>query len=137
MRFLTVAVFIASLLGSRVQAQEAGIVTKAEVAAKQWLALIDSGNYAASWEQAAGTFKAGFSKEIWMKIIPDRAPVGAAKSRKLKFAEFATSLPGTPEGKYVVIQYDTQFENWLSAIETVTLLKEKDGSWRVSDYFIK
>jgi hypothetical protein len=45
-------------------------------------------------------------------------------------------LPGAPEGEYVVIQYETQFEHKAGAIETVTPLREKDGSWRVSGYFI-
>jgi len=36
----------------------------------------------------------------------------------------------------VVIQYETAFEN-RTAIETVTPVKEKDGTWRVAGYFIK
>lgn len=139
MRFFTVIAFIASLLlGNSVQAQEAELVAKAEVAAKQWLVLNDSGNYAASWEQAAGTFKAVVSKEIWTKTIQDlRVPLGVVKSRKIKSAHFSKTLPGAPEGEYVVIQYETQFANKENAIETVTPLKEKDGSWHVSGYFIK
>jgi len=37
----------------------------------------------------------------------------------------------------VVIQYDTQFENKKSAMETVTPHLEKDGSWKVSGYYIR
>jgi hypothetical protein len=37
----------------------------------------------------------------------------------------------------VVIQFNTRFENKAAAIETVTPMHEKDGSWRVSGYFIK
>jgi len=36
-----------------------------------------------------------------------------------------------------VIQYETRFENKASAIETVTPMKQKDGSWKVSGYFIR
>jgi hypothetical protein len=36
-----------------------------------------------------------------------------------------------------VIKYDTQFEHKESAIETVTPVLDKDGSWKVSGYFIK
>ena len=35
-----------------------------------------------------------------------------------------------------MIQYDTRFENGLFT-ETVTPMKEKDGSWKVSGYYIK
>lgn len=48
-----------------------------------------------------------------------------------------TSLPGAPDGKYVVIQYDTSFENKKAAVETVTPMLDKDGKWRVSGYYIK
>ena len=33
--------------------------------------------------------------------------------------------------------FDAQFENKAAAVETVTPMREKDGSWRVSGYFIK
>jgi hypothetical protein len=47
------------------------------------------------------------------------------------------NVPGAPAGEYVVIQYDTQFENAASAIETITPMHEKDGSWKVCGYYIK
>ncbi len=58
-------------------------------------------------------------------------------SRKLKVARFYPKLPGAPDGQYVVIQYDTEFENKKSAVETITPMLEKDGTWKVSGYFIK
>jgi hypothetical protein len=45
--------------------------------------------------------------------------------------------PGAPDGEYVVIQFETSFEKKKSSIETITPIKEKDGSWRVSGYYIK
>jgi hypothetical protein len=46
------------------------------------------------------------------------------------------TLPGAPDGEYVVIQYATRFEHKPSIIETVTPMLDKDGSWKVSGYFI-
>jgi hypothetical protein len=66
-----------------------------------------------------------------------RKQVGALVSRKLKSAQYATSLPGAPSGKYVVIQYDSVFQNKSDAVETVTPMLDKDGQWRVSGYFIR
>jgi hypothetical protein len=66
-----------------------------------------------------------------------RAPLGKLVSRKLKSRQYAESLPGAPDGKYVVIQYDTVFENKKSAVETVTPMQDADGAWRVSGYYIK
>jgi hypothetical protein len=66
-----------------------------------------------------------------------RKPLGALVSRKLKSAQYATSLPGAPDGQYVVIQYDTVFQNKSAAVETVTPMLDKDGHWRVSGYYIR
>jgi hypothetical protein len=48
-----------------------------------------------------------------------------------------TELPGAPDGEYVVFQFDTQFEHKRAAVETVTPMRDPDGSWRVSGYFIR
>ena len=108
------------------------------LAAGHWLALTDAGRYDASWDQAASLFKGAVTKTNWESAIRGvRTPLGAVKSRKLKSAQFTKSLPGVPDGEYVVVQFETQFENQATAIETVTPLREKDGSWRVSGYFVK
>lgn len=59
------------------------------------------------------------------------------QSRKLKSATYTKTLPGAPDGEYVVIQYDSSFVNKKSAVETVTPMLDKDGKWRVSGYFIR
>ena len=35
------------------------------------------------------------------------------------------------------LQFESSFENKKQAIETVTPMREKDGKWKVSGYFIK
>ena len=40
-------------------------------------------------------------------------------------------------GEYVVIQFNTVFDNKQSAVETVTSVLDKDGKWKVAGYFIK
>ncbi|NOX96543.1 MAG: DUF4019 domain-containing protein, partial [Nitrospirae bacterium] len=66
-----------------------------------------------------------------------RKPLGKNISRELKSKRYRTSLPGAPDGKYVVIQFKSSFENKKSALETVTPMLDKDGKWRVSGYYIK
>ncbi len=139
MKFLAIVALVLSMLvGGAAQSQEAEAIAKAEAAAAQWLTLTDSANYAASWERASGLFKTAVSKANWENALRGvRTPLGAVKSRRLKSAQFTSSLPGAPDGEYVVIQFETQFENKASAVETVTPQKDKDESWRVSGYYIK
>ena len=131
-----VAGFIFTMAPAR--AQDVDKVEKAEAAALAWLALTDAGDYPGSWDHSAGSFQASISKPNWIHAVGNvRQPLGGLISRKVKSATFTRSLPGAPDGEYVVIQYDTQFEHKNGAIETVTPLLEKDGSWKVSGYFIK
>jgi hypothetical protein len=57
--------------------------------------------------------------------------------RTVKSKQYATSLPGAPDGEYVVVQYETSFHNKKSSIETITPMLDRDGKWRVSGYYIK
>ena len=103
-----------------------------------WLALVDDGRYADSWEDAAGYFKSAVSAAQWEQMLSSvRKPLGDVVTRKLKSKEYMTSLPGAPDGEYVVIRYETSFTNKKTAIETVTPMLDKDNRWRVSGYFIK
>ncbi len=111
---------------------------QAVAAAKQWLALIDAGNYGASWETAAAYFKNAITKEKWAQTLTAvRQPLGALVSRELSSKTYMQSLPGAPDGEYVVIQFKTSFENKKSGVETVTPMLDSDGRWRVSGYYIK
>jgi hypothetical protein len=107
-------------------------------AANAWLQLVDSGQYAKSWEEAAEFFRNAVSQKNWEKSTEVfRKPLGTLVSRELKTAHYTTSAPGAPDGQYVIIQYSTSFANKKSAVETVTPMMDKDGEWRVSGYFIK
>lgn len=103
-----------------------------------WLTLVDAGQYDKSWDQAASLFKESLSKDQWVQSLKTaRMPLGKVISRTSASTTYTTSLPGVPDGKYVVIKYDTSFENKKSAVETVTPMLDKDGKWRVAGYFIK
>ncbi len=111
---------------------------EAVVVAEAWLGAVDRGEYGVSWDQSAEVFQAAVSKASWDQTMTAmRRPLGDLISRSVQSAKYATSLPGAPDGEYVVIQFTTGFSNKESAIETVTPMKGSDGVWRVSGYFIK
>ena len=110
----------------------------ATVAAQKWLAEIDNGQYAQSWQDASVVFQSGVAADKWESVVGAvRKPLGDLVSRKLESAQSATQLPGAPDGQYVVMRFDTSFANKKSAIETVTFQLEKDGQWKSAGYFIK
>jgi Protein of unknown function (DUF4019) len=107
-------------------------------AAEVWLALIDAGSYAESWNAASTLFRHAVPQEQWQsRIARARAPLGALQLRQLRSATLQHTLPGAPDGEYVVIQFASSFANKAAALETVTPMKDADGTWRVSGYYIK
>ena len=106
--------------------------------AEKWLNLVDNGSYEQSWDEAAEFLKNAVSKEKWLESMKAfRKPLGKLISRTVISKQYTTSLPGAPDGEYVVIQFETSFGNKEAAIETVTPMLDKDGTWRVSGYYIK
>ncbi len=107
-------------------------------AAEKWVLLVDEGKYGESWKEAAEYFRNAVTQEQWAQAAQAaRKPLGKLVSRKVKGTTYTTSLPGAPDGEYVVIEFSTRFENKKRAIETVTPMMDKDGKWRVSSYYIK
>jgi len=130
-------------LSSKAMASEAE-ENKAVAAAKTWLALVDEGKYAKSWETSAIYFKDSTPKEKWGEMLTAvRKPLGKRVARELKSKTLTQSLPNLPDGKYVILQFVTSFENKTTGenkktgIETITPMLDKAGKWRVSGYFIK
>jgi len=118
----------------------AGVAEKekaAVAAAEKWLSLVDSGKYVESWKRASAFFRNAITEGQWEQSLQGvRKPLGKLMSRKLKSKKYMTSLPGAPDGEYVVIEFETSFENKKSAVETVTPTMDS-GSWRVSGYYIR
>jgi hypothetical protein len=105
--------------------------------AKAWLVLIYDNDYSQSWDNAASLFQNAISKEEWTEqlsgIVP---PLGQVISRDVISSDYHNTLPGAPDGEYIVIRFKTAFENKSESIETVTQIKDGD-QWKVSGYFIK
>lgn len=136
----TVTILAAVLIiagGVRIEAEDSRVELALEVA-ESWLELVDQGDYARSWEEAADYFRQAVEPEQWRKVMSSgRAPLGEVVSRQLLEAKFQSVLAGAPDGDYVVIRYKTTFSNKADALETVTPMLDPDGGWRVSGYYFK
>ena len=111
---------------------------KALAAVEKWLALLDAGKYAETWDESAPIFRKAVAKKKWIPTIKNLiAPMGKVKSRTRQDADYRTVLLGRPEGEYVIFTFKTVYANKPAAIETVTPMRDKDGKWRVSGYYIK
>ena len=117
---------------------DSGTEKTATTAALAWLALIDGGRYAESWKEASGYFRGAVTVEKWEASLRGvRTPLGQVVSRQVRSAKEATTLPGAPDGHYVVMEFATAFARKASAIETVTFVQDDGGRWRAAGYFIR
>lgn len=117
---------------------EESVKQEAIAAAETWLHLIDKADFSESWKQAAAMFKGAIKEEQWLESLNRvQGMFGRALSRSVKSSQYATELPGAPDGEYVVIEFETSFEHKQNGIETVTPMKDDDGEWRVSGYYIR
>ena len=111
---------------------------RAQMAAETWLGQVDVGNDAASWRAASPYLQGAVTESAWAESLHGvRTPLGKVLSRTLKSARHTKAVPGAPDGHYVVMQFDTSFENKQAAVETVTFMQEKDGKWKAAGYYIK
>jgi Protein of unknown function (DUF4019) len=109
----------------------------AERQALGFLGYLDHGRYADSYAYTGMLIRAQLDRDAFSRQIEKaRAGTGAMLTRNLIDAGFTTSVPGAPEGQYVVLHYDASFANRQEAVETLTLAFAK-GYWRVSGYYIK
>ncbi|MFC0250472.1 DUF4019 domain-containing protein [Massilia consociata] len=124
--------------GQEAASQAAAGIAGATRAAQAWLALMDEGRTADTWTQGAAFLRGAVTQSQWNEALRAvRVPLGAVKSRSLASTTLSRTLPGLPAGEYVVLEYRTDFANRAGAVETVTPMREADGSWKVAGYFIK
>ena len=137
-QIIILLILVIWLLPCQVVLADADKEAAALAAAETWLGLVDEAQYPQSWDNASGFFKMTVKKERWQELmVSGRKPLGKLISRKLLSKEYRTSLPGAPDGQYVMIQFQASFKNKKKAVETITPMLDKDGRWRVSGYFIK
>ncbi len=109
----------------------------AQKSGEAWLSLIDNQKYADSWKDASSYFRMRVPEQQWVAMVKGvRGPLGSMKSRTVQSATATKSLPGAPDGDYVVIIFQASYQNKASAVETLTVMKD-GGQWRSAGYFIR
>ncbi|MBE0546567.1 MAG: DUF4019 domain-containing protein, partial [Rubrivivax sp.] len=135
-RSLSLVLLSAAVLGPGC-ATAADPTEAARTSASAWLARLDADDYSATWSTAAEVFKAAVSTQAWSQAAQAvRAPLGQLRTRTEKSATVTRTLPGAPDGLYVVFEFNTVFENKAQAVEMVTVKQESPATWKVAGYVI-
>jgi hypothetical protein len=133
--FVALALALALAGQAAAQAREEIAVT----GGREWLALADSGQYGATWDQAGQLFQGSTPRERWEASLSGaRKSLGNVETRNLKLVQVTENLQGAPPGKYVVTTFETKFAQAPSATsEVVTSILESSGQWKVVGYTVK
>jgi uncharacterized membrane protein len=136
--FIAVTIAIPLSLGiARARLNTPETRAQAQTAALTWLNSVDTRKYTASWDTANSRFREAVPEEQWVsRISALRGRLGPVESRRVSSLR-VVGLLGTVNDERVVIQFKTSFEHNPDAVETVTPMKDSDGQWRVSGYYIK
>lgn len=139
--FRTGCLLLAGLLTSApiaLRAQNAAETDSAEAhrAALAWLALVDSGLYAASLDSAAPLLREMItSPEQWAEFLATSREGFATLRRELLIAELDPSLPVVPPGRYIRLTFRITGGK-SEATESVVLQAQSSG-WRVAMYGVR
>ncbi|MBW2477938.1 MAG: DUF4019 domain-containing protein [Deltaproteobacteria bacterium] len=132
--FACLVMIMFPLLSERPDADKAAAAT---AAAQRFFELIDSGEYARSWDVTSAPLRAKVSEQEWVDQLNNmRARVGPIIQRSQKNITYSPYAHDQPDGEYIVLTYDSQFKGIEGVTETVTVMLDQD-SWRVAGYFIQ
>lgn len=137
---ITLLLLATAVLATAIPATAGGPSTEADGVdeALAWLAMADRKAYGETWDEAAEYFQKAIAPDQWQQAMTGiRSALGNLNSRTLTSATAHSSLPGAPDGNYRVMVFQSSFTGKASAMETVTVVMEKDGVWRVAGYYVR
>ena len=109
-----------------------------ESTARNWLAIVDSFDWEASFAAAGRSFRDPNTVDIWREAsLQARVPLGAVIERTPQTVDFVQSGRDKESAlDEVIVRFATRFEKRGDAVETVTLQQEH-GEWKVVGYVIE
>ena len=110
--------------------------TAVQAAAREWLVFVDGGDSRAAWGAAGKKFQSAIAVAGWADALKkEQTRLGRTVRRTVGPTRFQNKLPGSPDGEYAQVLFNTVFANKANGRETLTLEREEDGKWRVIGYF--
>ena len=132
------AVLWSATLVGQTRVDTAATVGAAEKAAQAWLAIVDKGDVAKSWDEGATVFQLAVTQAKWEQAVKSaRGPFEPFGVRRRIMARYTTEPPNAPPGQYVLLQYNTNVSGGRHVVETVVPVLDGKRGWRVSGYWVR
>lgn len=113
--------------------------SQANAQAIYWVNLLDQQQYGATWLEAGGLLRDIITQNQWAAGMQSiRQSLGPVMSRRVVSHSTTKQLPYGTKGNFIILKYDTQYQSFPRAIETVILMTEGPlVQWKVIHYSIK
>ena len=135
--FLVVTSFLLIIVPVMNKTPSYQISEKTVHAASQFLFLVDTEEYAKSWDVSSATLKKMLTQETWReRIAKIRTSVGQIVERYQHKITYTDTASDVSSGKYVIVTFLSKFELRDRVTETVTLHLDDNDQWQVVGYFI-
>jgi len=114
------------------------VAEKSVLAAAEFLFLVDTEEYAESWEVSSATLQKMLTQQAWSEKISElRTFLGPIIERVQHSISYTDAAIDVPSGEYVVMTFVSKFELRERVTETITLLLGDDNQWQVVGYFLR
>ncbi|ORJ53247.1 hypothetical protein B5V00_16440 [Geothermobacter hydrogeniphilus] len=113
-------------------------LAEANRSATRFLQLVDNQNYEQSWQAAAKLLQEKVPSEEWIKKLTSlRQWTGPVVERKQVEARYTTEAKDSPDGEYIMLNYESKYRNQPDTKEQIIVMLDDDHLWRVAGYFVK
>src|SRR5437588_11834882 len=100
----SLAACVAAALAAQAPVDTAAVTPTADTAAHAWLALVDKGEIAKSWDEAALSFQLGVTKTKWTQLVVSaRAPFAPLGARHQTMPQHTPDPHKAPPGRHVTL----------------------------------
>lgn len=113
-------------------------MAEATQSAERFLQLVDNQAFEQSWQASAKLLQEKVPNEEWIKKLTSLHQwVGKVVERKQVDTRYTTEAKDSPDGEYILINYESNFQKKQSAKEQILVMLEDDHLWRVAGYFVQ
>jgi hypothetical protein len=113
-------------------------VSLAKAAALEWLVLADKNDIAGTYANASERFRGQMSAEQWGAAFANvREQFGPVIERTFVGSRAVDAPKEAPQSMFLVLGFRTEFAKRQVGMETISLEREADGTWRVVGYLMQ
>ena len=104
-------------------------------AAESFFELRDAGSLQQAWWEGSEILHQTTRMDRWMEDMRIQSELmGDLVKRSLRSRVQRSTMPGLPDGEYVILLYDVSFEHKKAGLEILVMLHDASGDWRLVSY---